>query len=188
MYEAALEAIGRPLGWLLGAVWEADPVDGRLRCVRTWNPGEQAQEFEALSEALILSPGEGLPGRVLSECAPLWMVDAPADANFPRAAAARRTGLHAGFGFPMRSPRGVVGVMEFFSRDQREPDARLLATMDVLGSQVGQFVARRRVEDEVRASESRMRAMLEAALDAVVTLDAGGRVVGWNRAAEAIFG
>ena len=40
----------------------------------------------------------------------------------------------------------------------------------------------------MRASESRLRAMLEAALDAVVTMDAGGRVIGWNHAAEAIFG
>ena len=40
----------------------------------------------------------------------------------------------------------------------------------------------------MRASESRLRAMLEAALDAVVTMDADGRVIGWNRAAEAIFG
>jgi PAS domain S-box-containing protein len=30
--------------------------------------------------------------------------------------------------------------------------------------------------------------MLEAALDAVVTMDADGRVIGWNHAAEAIFG
>jgi PAS domain S-box-containing protein len=116
------------------------------------------------------------------------MVDAPADANFPRAEAARRSGFHAGFGFPLRSPRGVVGVVEFFSSELREPDERLLATMSAVGSQVGQFVARRRVEEEVRASESRMRAMLEAALDAVVTMDAQGRVVGWNHAAEAIFG
>ena len=107
---------------------------------------------------------------------PAWIVDAPEDANFPRADAARRDGLHAGFGFPLRSPRGVVGVMEFFSRELREPDERLLATMGVLGSQVGQFVARRRAEEEVRASESRLRAMLEAALDAVVTMDRRGRV------------
>jgi PAS domain S-box-containing protein len=33
-----------------------------------------------------------------------------------------------------------------------------------------------------------MRAMLEAALDAVVTMDARGRVSGWNHAAEATFG
>ena len=78
--------------------------------------------------------------------------------------------------------------MEFFARDPREPDDRLLATMAALGSQVGQFVARRRAEEEVRASESRLRAMLESALDAVVSMDAGGRVIGWNHAAEAIFG
>jgi PAS domain S-box-containing protein len=188
VYEATLDAIGRSLGWQLGAVWELDPRDGRLRCVRTWNAGVPAAEFEALSERLALSPGEGLPGRVLASGEPAWILDAPEDANFPRAAAARRSGLHAGFGFPLRSPRGVVGVMEFFSSDVRAPDQRVLATMSVLGSQVGQFVARRRAEDEVRASESRMRAMLEAALDAVATMDHQGRVIGWNHAAEKIFG
>jgi PAS domain S-box-containing protein len=60
--------------------------------------------------------------------------------------------------------------------------------MRVLGSQVGQFVARRQAEDEVRASESRLRAMLEAALDAVVSMNHDGCVIGWNRAAEVIFG
>src|SRR5262245_33141395 len=188
VYEAALEAIGGPLGWELGAVWELDPDDGRLRCVRTWNTSAVAEEFRALSERLALAPDEGLPGRVLATGAPAWMVDAPQDANFPRADAARRSGLHAGFGFPLRSSRGVVGVMEFFSRELREPDARLLATMSALGSQVGQVVARRRAEERVRRNELRLRAMLESALDAVVTMDAGGRVIGWNPAAESIFG
>ena len=188
VYEATLHTIGQSLGWELGAVWEVDAQRGSLRCVRTWHAGDRAAEFEALSEALVLAPGEGLPGRVLASGQPAWIVDAPADANFPRADAARRSGLHAGFGFPLRSPRGVLGVMEFFSGDLRAPDERLLATMSALGSQVGQFVARRRAEEEVRASESRLRAMLEAALDAVVTMDADGRVIGWNHAAEAIFG
>jgi PAS domain S-box-containing protein len=188
VYDAALEAIGRPLGWLLGAVWELDPADGRLHCACTWNAGERTEEFEGLSAALALSSGEGLPGRVLGSGRPTWLTDAPVDANFPRADVARRSGLHAGFAFPLRSPRGVVGVMEFFSGELREPDDRLLATMAALGSQVGQFVARRRAEEEVRARESRLTAMLEAALDAVVTMDAEGRVIGWNAAAEGIFG
>jgi PAS domain S-box-containing protein len=186
VYEAALEVIGRSLGWQLGAVWELE--GDRLRCVRTWHAGARAEEFQALSETLALGPGEGLPGRVLASGEPAWMVDAPEDVNFPRRDVARRSGLHAGFAFPLRSPRGVVGVMEFFSSELRQPEERVLATMSALGSQVGQFVARRRVEDEVRASESRLRAMLEAALDAVVTMDAQGRVIGWNHAAEAIFG
>src|SRR5262245_15886650 len=187
-YAAVLQVIGVSLGWEVGSVWEVDPEDGRLRCVSTWHTGDGAREFEAMSERLVLSPGEGLPGRVVSTGEPAWMADAPHDANFPRADAARRSGLHAAFAFPLRSPRGVVGVMEFFSREHREPDERLLWTMATLGSQVGQFVARRHAEEEVHASESRLRAMLEAALDAVVTLDAGGRVVGWKQAAAAVFG
>jgi PAS domain S-box-containing protein len=188
VYAAALEAIGRTLGWELGAVWEVGPDDQRLRCVCTWHAGTGAPEFEALSERLTLGPGEGLPGRLLQTGRPSWIVDAPDDRNFPRADAARRAGLQAAFGFPLLSPRGVVGVMEFFTHETREPDERLLETMAVVGSQVGQFVARRHAEAEVRASESRLRAMLESALDAVVTMDASGRVLGWNHAAETTFG
>jgi PAS domain S-box-containing protein len=188
VYEATLGAIGRSLGWELGSVWEVDPISGRLRCVKTWHAGEEAREFVALSERLTLSAGEGLPGRVLDSGQPAWIHDAPEDANFPRAEAARKAGLHAAFAFPLRSARGVLGVMEFFTREQRRPDPELLATVDLLGSLVGQFIARRHAEEEVRANESRLRAMLEAALDAVVTMDHQGRVVGWNHAATAIFG
>jgi PAS domain S-box-containing protein len=188
VYTSVLEAIGESLGWELGAVWEVDRDAGRLRCVCTWHAGEGAPEFEALSERIALAPGEGLPGRVVAADEPTWIADVPDDANFPRADAARRSGLHAAFGFPLRSPRGVVGVMEFFTRELREPDERLLWTMRVLGSEVGQFVARRRAEEEVRARESRLRAMLEAALDAVVTIDHLGRITSWNHAAETTFG
>jgi PAS domain S-box-containing protein len=187
-YDQVLAAIGGSLGWELGAVWEVDAATDRLRCVCTWHSGEGAPEFEALSERITLGSDEGLPGRVLVSGRPAWIMDAPEDGNFPRARVARRVGLHAAFGFPLHSPRGVVGVMEFFSHELREPDEGLLETMRVLGSQVGQFVARRHAETEVRASESRLRAMLEAALDAVVTMDNRGRVVDWNHAAETTFG
>jgi PAS domain S-box-containing protein len=188
VYAATLDAVGRSLDWEVGAVWEVGPEDGLLRCVRIWRRGEAAAEFHELTSRITLAPGEGLPGRVLASGEAAWLVDAPVEANFPRADAARRSDLHAAFGFPLQSPRGIVGVMEFLSREPREPDEQVLETMRMLGSQVGQFVARRHAEEEVRASESRLRAMLEAALDAVVTMDDRGRVTGWNHAAEAIFG
>jgi PAS domain S-box-containing protein len=187
VYSAVLETIGRALDWGIGAVWEVGQ-DGALRCIQTWHAGAGAPEFEALSARITLQRGVGLPGRVLASGQPTWIVDVPDDANFPRAEAARRTGLHAAFGFPLRSPRGVVGVIEFFSRELREPDERLLMTMNALGSEVGQFVVRRQAEGEVRERESRLRAMLESALDAVVTMDHRGRIVDWNHAAEATFG
>jgi PAS domain S-box-containing protein len=187
VYAAVLETIGSSLGWGIGAVWEVGP-DGLLRCVQKWHAGAGAPEFEALSEQMTLEPGVGLPGRVVMSGEPAWIVDVPDDSNFPRADTARRSGLHAAFAFPLRSPRGVVGVMEFFSRQLREPDERLLWTMGALGSEVGQFIVRRQAEAGVRASESRLRAMLESALDAVVTIDHSGRILGWNQAAETTFG
>jgi GAF domain-containing protein len=144
IYDAMLATIGASLGWDLGAVWEVDAEDGRLRCVRIWHAGRGAEEFEVLSAVLGFEPGEGLPGSVLATGRPVWMVDAPADPNFPRADEARRAGLHAAFAFPLRSPSGVVGVMEFFARERREADEPLLATMDILGSQVGQSIVRLR--------------------------------------------
>ncbi len=43
-------------------------------------------------------------------------------------------------------------------------------------------------EERLRESEARFRAMTESAVDAVVSVDAGGRVVSWNRGAERMFG
>jgi PAS domain S-box-containing protein len=111
-----------------------------------------------------------------------------ADDNFPRAPAARRAGLHAAFCFPISSARGVLGVIEFLAGEAQEPDPGLLATMTALGDQIGQAVERRRDAEALRAKEARHRAMLDAALDCVVTIDHEGRVVDFNPAAERTFG
>ena len=47
---------------------------------------------------------------------------------------------------------------------------------------------RRRAEKALRSSEARMRAVLDASLDSIVTLDGEGKVVDLNPAAEALFG
>ena len=47
---------------------------------------------------------------------------------------------------------------------------------------------RRQAENALRASEERLRGILENASDAIVTFDGDGRIVSWNRAAERLFG
>jgi PAS domain S-box-containing protein len=186
----ALRAIGESLGWRFGAVWEpADERPQALRCVETWSArGAAARDFEAASRSVALAAGEGLPGRVWRSGQPAWIADVLADDGFPRASAARRAGLHAAFCFPIRSARGVLGVIEFFSGEPRQLDAELLATMSTLGEQIGLAIERRRDAEALRAEEARHRAVLDAALDCVVTIDHQGRVVDFNPAAERTFG
>ncbi len=69
-----------------------------------------------------------------------------------------------------------------------DPGAATLATLDALGSQIGVFAERCRAQQAVRESDARKGAILEAAFDAVITMDHLGRVVEANRAAEDMFG
>ena len=70
--------------------------------------------------------------------------------NFPRAPIAAREGLHAAFAFPILLGGDVLGVIEFFSHEIRQPDQELLDMMATLGSQIGQFIERKRAEDALR--------------------------------------
>ncbi len=180
-----LAAVGEGLGWHYGGVW-LPLAGGSLKCVATWSAGGPPLErFAAASRALALIPGEGLPGRVQARGRPAWIADVTTDPNFPRATAASEAGLHAAFAIPLT---GTGGAMEFLTIQTREPDEDLMATLASLGRLVGQFVVHRRAEAAVHESEARKRAMLDAALDAVITIDAEGGIVEVNAAVEDVFG
>jgi PAS domain S-box-containing protein len=185
-YPRLLEAIGGALGWEVGAVWQVPEDDaGVLRCAETW-PGPEP--FEQVSRGVVMAPGEGLPGRVWASGEPAWIADVAADPNLPRAPSALRSGLRTAFCFPIRGADDVLGAIEFVSRVQREPDADLLATMTSLGGRIGQSVERWRAEVALRESDARKSAILNAAFDCIITIDADGLVVEVNRATEATFG
>src|SRR6185369_9541085 len=47
---------------------------------------------------------------------------------------------------------------------------------------------RGRLEDELRSSEARWRAVIESAVDGIIVIDARGRIEAFNPAAERLFG
>jgi len=145
-----LRAICRSLGWAHGALWQVVPDAGVLRCVETWHEPDLAiAKFESVSRELRFAPGVGLPGRVWETKRPAWIPDVVRDANFPRAEIARAEGLHGAFGFPIVLGADVLGVMEFFSQRIQRPDDQLLEMLATVGSQIGQFIERKRAEEEL---------------------------------------
>ncbi len=144
-----LEAICEALDWEHGALWQVEREAEVLRCVDIWHrPSVSFPEFEAASGNIRFEKGIGLPGRVWARAEPAWIPDVVRDSNFPRAPIAAREGLHGAFGFPVLLGGEVLGVMEFFSREIREPDEELLRLLTTVGTQIGLFVERKRAEEE----------------------------------------
>jgi PAS domain S-box-containing protein len=145
-----LQAMCEALRWDYGALWNVDSGANALRCVEAWHlPGVSVPEFEAASRSTVFTRGVGLPGRVWASGEPAWIPDVVGDANFPRAAIARREGLHAAFALPILTRHQVSGVMEFFSREIREPDEGLLKMLTQVGAHIGQFMERKRAEEDL---------------------------------------
>jgi signal transduction histidine kinase len=115
-------------------------------------------EFEAVSRQIQLAPSVELPGRIWASGQPTWIPDVTKENRFPRAPFAAQAGLHGAFGFPILLGREVLGVIEFFSHEIREPDKDLLAMMATIGGQIGQFIDRKRAEQQLCESEKRFQA------------------------------
>ncbi|HEY1596668.1 MAG TPA: PAS domain S-box protein [Thermoleophilaceae bacterium] len=191
IYPRVLEAIGQTLDWELGLIWEAAPEDGPLTCVDVWySPaaGDGAAQFAAASLHTVLASGQGLPGQVWASGEASWIVDFASHTEFPRAARAAATGMRSALCSPVRSAGGILGAIEFLSSRTREPDVELLEAMASLGSQIGQVVERRRAESRAQDAGERHRAIVDAALDCIITVDQSGRVLEFNPAAERTFG
>jgi PAS domain S-box-containing protein len=187
---AILREVGTVLEWDRGAFWIVDEEGGLLRRRATWNaPGTAAAAFDSNPEHSNLGRGIGLPGRVWESNAPVWLGDLNEDPAMPRQKEAQEAGLSSGFGFPITGTAGrTMGVLEFFSTRPSGHDQALLQTTAALGRQIGQYLQRKQAQDELRNSELIHRAVLETAMDCIVTIDEQSRIREFNPAAAQTFG
>jgi PAS domain S-box-containing protein len=145
-----LETVCEGLGWQVGVLWSVDHQEKVLRCVDLWHtPAIDATEFEVACVTTTFVKGLGLPGRIWESGKPVWISNLRKELNFPRAQSAERSGLRAGFGFPILLGNEVLGVIEFFCQEIRQPDRELIEMIGSVGSQIGQFQERKRAEEKL---------------------------------------
>jgi PAS domain S-box-containing protein len=81
-----------------------------------------------------------------------------------------------------------LGVIEFFSREIRQPDQELLNVLATIGSQIGQFIERKRGEEALRESEAKIRRLVDANIIGIFIWDFDGRILEANEAFLHIVG
>ena len=146
-----LMAICEGLSWDLGVLWRVDEAAGVLRCMNVWHPPSLSfPQFVRATRESAYQRSVGVPGHVWETSQPMWLADLPQAENFPRVPFAIAEGLHASFAFPVRVGEHVAGVIEFSSRQIRKLEPDLMEMFDSIGSQIGQFIERRRAEMELK--------------------------------------
>jgi PAS domain S-box-containing protein len=189
--EKILESIGKCLDWDIGAFWEVEGEAKALRCLTLWRSDEQqAQEFVDAIENKSYGMGEEFPGQIWKLGRPVWRPNADEETSFvyPRAPIAARCGLRGAFGFPVLVREEVVGVIEFFSRQIREPDKALLEMVSALGNQIGQFIRRKHAEEALREAEENYRSIYENAIEGIFQTTPEGRYLSANPALARMLG
>ena len=189
--EKILESIGKCLDWDFGAFWEMEGEPKMLRCLTFWRSVEgQAQEFVDAIQNKSYGTGEEFPGHIWKLGRPVWRPNADEETSFvfPRARIAARCGFHGAFGFPVLVRDEVVGVVEFFSHQIKEPDRALFEMVSALGHQIGQFIRRKHAEEALREAEENYRGIYENAIEGIFQTTPDGRYLSANPALARMLG
>ena len=187
---AIVQAVRASLHARVGELWLPDEGAGVLRCaeVNCADADERSRTFGQRGRAFTFASGVGLPGRVWQSRTPAWVVDVQCDGNFPRAAIARAAGLHSGMAFPITSGEEFFGVMEFFTEAPLEPDPGLLSMMGAIGSEIGQFIRRRRAEEQLLRSQADLKDFVETATVGLHWVGPDGIILWANQAELDLLG
>jgi diguanylate cyclase (GGDEF)-like protein len=169
---AGLQAVMRSIcateGWDVGRFFRVDEKAEVLRFSESWcNADPALAEFVEASREAAFAPGSGLLGLTWEKGEPLWCANVASDPRVRYPEPSRKAGIRGAFLSPIASEGRTIGVVDFSSRRTREPDERLLQAMRVIGSQIGQFLARQEQQRHI-ARLNRIYALLSGINSTIV--------------------
>lgn len=181
-----LQMLCESLGWDLGEQWSVDTKERAPRCIQQWSsPSVDVSVLQVSLRTRRFPVGVCPPWQSGS---PVWIADIADDELLAREPESQKVGLRGMFRLPIRVHGEIRAILQFFCRTVRPKNDAMVEFMTAVANQIGQSLERQHSVERIRESESRKAAILEASLDAVITIDQYGQVVEFNAAAETIFG
>jgi len=164
-----LRAFINNMNAVAASLWELEPGSDDLRCVHIETAdGEAARlrTFVAESMNRRFKAGVGLPGHVWQKLEAVWLPNTLRGEQYPRATVAAAAGLHSAVGFPIKIGSEFYGVIEFFTLEPLPFSKPLANMLDAICSEIGQFIRRKRAEEERERLIKREKALREQAENA----------------------
>ncbi|MBI3005871.1 MAG: PAS domain S-box protein [Ignavibacteriales bacterium] len=176
-------------GWDYGEMWNLDATKVHLYFDGFWHdPRIHAQTLLDVSRRTTIGYGSDIPGKVWVGGKPMWLKELAIGQENPRNVQLKELGFHTAVAFPIRDLISLLGVIVLFRQEHRDLDKNLIEMFLSLGTQIGDFVKRKRAEEALQQSEQRFRALIEQSSDAITLLSAKGNIVYMSPSAERMFG
>jgi diguanylate cyclase (GGDEF)-like protein len=137
-----LKTLARELACAFGAVWLAGERSQSLSCAGVWHRSSAAGSEDPPTPPSY-PHGEGLATRVWIEGGPAW------ESHLAPATAPVGPPLKPALAFPIADGSEVLGVIELAGGELQRPDPAALEMLAGVGAQVGQFLTRRRAEEQL---------------------------------------
>jgi PAS domain S-box-containing protein len=185
-----LEAVRSNLNAGFCALWLIDSKSQKLHCVEIAAVDSTPELLAMIDRTMeIRFPiGKGLPGMVWETRKPQWIENVVQDRHFDRSQYAVAAKLTSGMATPIHLGNRFVGVIEFYTSRTLVREKSLLDMLRDIGHEIGQFIWQQKLDYKFRDEVARKTAILDAALDCIVTMDVEGNIVDFNVAAERTFG
>ncbi|QDT78510.1 Sensory/regulatory protein RpfC [Gimesia maris] len=187
--QTILQTIRKCLQASVGLLWLPDKSYERLVLETSVATNvTKNREFLKSNTSIQFACGEGLPGTTWQNMQTEWCEDIQTLVWYNRSEAASKSGLVSGIAIPIIFDRQCQGIMEFYTREHLKRDPLLANMFSSIGYEIGSFLSRCRIQDQLYEEVARKNAILSSAIDCIITTDAAGNIVDFNPAAERTFG
>jgi PAS domain S-box-containing protein len=141
---AILPLIAGTVSWLCGAYWECS--EDALRCTAAWTTPSTRLPVSPAREG---AETERDPGQVKLR----WLAGDDHGDELPSAERAVLGGLRTQLWVPIVVSGELFGAFQFFDRRRRGRDEELISTLGAIADQIGNYVRRRRAEEDVERAK-----------------------------------
>jgi PAS domain S-box-containing protein len=162
-------------------IWTIDDTGVQLRLDASWNGDSRLDTKPAR-----IPVGAQRVGHVAATLQPFVVDDITEQTDRDRCEWPEPEGLTAFGGFPLLGEGRLLGVLA--AGDRKPFDGSSLEILRASAQEIAAAILRKHAEEHARASQARKAAILQSALDAIITIDHESRVLEFNPAAERMFG
>ncbi len=185
----ALQKICETTGWDLGRAWLPPAENTNTQCVGSWSKTADAVKRSSETNlTLTFEDQSGIPERVCESRKPVWIPDIESDPEFRRKEWAQAIDLRGAMGVPILADDQVIAVLEFFLREPRIKDQRLVGLVSAAAAQLGTVLQRKNVEEKLRASEMELAEAQEVANIGSWKWEIAPNTLTWSDELYRIFG